>query len=76
MQKGWTVMGLILIDSSVLIYAYDICEQPRQERAFSGLISPDFLMMIGSQFDHLAINPSIRRLKLPLPAGSGAPGVR
>ncbi|MFU8771554.1 MAG: PIN domain-containing protein [Anaerolineales bacterium] len=37
MQKGWTVMGLILIDSNVLIYAYDVRDQPRQEHAFSVL---------------------------------------
>ena len=37
MPKGWNVMGLILIDSNVLIYAYDVRDQLRQELSLSVL---------------------------------------
>lgn len=35
MKNDWGVMGPILIDSNVLIYAYDVRDEPRQEHALS-----------------------------------------
>ena len=33
MRSGWGDMALILIDSNVLIYAYAVRDEPRQQRA-------------------------------------------
>ena len=37
MQNDWIAMGLILIDSNILIYAYDVRDKHRQKRALEAI---------------------------------------